>query len=152
MRTTHRRYWVFFLLFLFRALLGIGMGAEWPAGASLAMESWPPRSRGFMSGVLQGSWGIGFALSALAFALLNDAIGWRGLLWLGILPALVFAWMEPSVTGLTWTACVKADVTGMSGNIIRDQILQIEIFGGQIRDRRRADATSPCLRATYEPL
>jgi len=78
----------FGFLFLFRALLGIGMGAEWPAGASLAMESWPPRSRGFMSGVLQGSWGIGFALSALAFALLNDAIGWRGLLWLGILPAL----------------------------------------------------------------
>jgi len=26
----------FFLLFLFRALLGIGMGAEWPAGAALA--------------------------------------------------------------------------------------------------------------------
>ena len=29
----------FFLLFLFRALLGIGMGAEWPAGAALAMET-----------------------------------------------------------------------------------------------------------------
>ena len=28
----------FLLLFLFRALLGIGMGAEWPAGAALAME------------------------------------------------------------------------------------------------------------------
>ena len=59
---------------------------------------------------------------------------------------------EPSVTGLTWTACVKADVMGMSGNVIRDQILQIEIFGGQIRDRRRADAASPCMHATYEPL
>src|SRR6516162_4987916 len=41
----------FAFLFFFRALLGIGMGAEWPAGASLAMESWPARSRGFMSGV-----------------------------------------------------------------------------------------------------
>src|SRR5499433_3759553 len=41
----------FALLFLFRALLGIGMGAEWPAGAALAMESWPARSRGLMSGV-----------------------------------------------------------------------------------------------------
>jgi SHS family lactate transporter-like MFS transporter len=40
----------FWFLFLFRALLGIGMGAEWPAGAALAMESWPARSRGFMSG------------------------------------------------------------------------------------------------------
>src|SRR6516164_5107074 len=79
----------FSFLFFFRALLGIGMGAEWPAGAALAMESWPARSRGFMSGVLQGSWGLGFALSALAYGFLFDLIGWRGLLWIGILPALV---------------------------------------------------------------
>jgi MFS transporter, SHS family, lactate transporter len=74
-------------LFIFRALLGIFMGAEWPAGAALAMESWPIRSRGFMSGVLQGSWGIGFALSSLIYGLLYGYIGWRGMLWIGVLPA-----------------------------------------------------------------
>jgi SHS family lactate transporter-like MFS transporter len=84
----------FAFLFFFRALLGIGMGAEWPAGAALAMESWPPRSRGFMSGILQGSWGLGFALSALAYGFLYDKIGWRGLLWIGILPALVVVWIR----------------------------------------------------------
>src|SRR2546421_10501446 len=84
----------FWFLFLFRALLGIGMGAEWPAGAALAMESWPTRSRGFMSGVLQGSWGLGFALSAAAYGLLYDHIGWRGLLWIGILPALAVVWIR----------------------------------------------------------
>ena len=84
----------FAFLFFFRALLGIGMGAEWPAGAALAMESWPARSRGFMSGVLQGSWGLGFALSALAYGFLFDVIGWRGLLWIGILPALVVVWIR----------------------------------------------------------
>jgi MFS transporter, SHS family, lactate transporter len=84
----------FAFLFFFRALLGIGMGAEWPAGAALAMESWPARSRGFMSGVLQGSWGLGFALSALAYGFLFDKIGWRGLLWIGILPALVVVWIR----------------------------------------------------------
>src|SRR6266446_4379415 len=84
----------FAFLFFFRALLGIGMGAEWPAGAALAMESWPARSRGFMSGVLQGSWGLGFALSALAYGFLYDLIGWRGLLWIGILPALVVVWIR----------------------------------------------------------
>src|SRR5262245_51418957 len=78
----------FTFLFIFRAALGIGMGAEWPAGASRAMESWPQRSRGFMSGVLQGSWGIGFALSSLIFALFYNQIGWRGMLWVGVLPAL----------------------------------------------------------------
>src|ERR1700730_1806514 len=92
----------FAFLFFFRALLGIGMGAEWPAGAALAMESWPARSRGFMSGVLQGSGGLGFALSALAYGFLFDLIGWRGLLWIGILPALVVVWIrfyvnEPAV-------------------------------------------------------
>ena len=49
----------FWLLFLFRALLGIGMGAEWPAGAALALEQWPQRSRGLMESVLQSSWGLG---------------------------------------------------------------------------------------------
>jgi SHS family lactate transporter-like MFS transporter len=75
-------------LLIFRALLGIFMGAEWPAGAALAMESWPIRSRGFMSGVLQGSWGIGFALSSLIWGLFVSYIGWRGMLWIGVLPAL----------------------------------------------------------------
>src|ERR1700756_305414 len=75
-------------LLIFRALLGIFMGAEWPAGAALAMESWPIRSRGFMSGVLQGSWGIGFALSSLIYGLFYSYIGWRGMLWVGVLPAL----------------------------------------------------------------
>src|ERR1700726_3493542 len=75
-------------LFLFRALLGFFMGAEWPAGAALAMEQWPIRSRGFMSGVLQGSWGIGFALSSLIYGLFFSYIGWRGMLWIGVLPAL----------------------------------------------------------------
>jgi SHS family lactate transporter-like MFS transporter len=84
----------FTFLLIFRALLGIGMGAEWPAGAALAMESWPARSRGFMSGILQGSWGLGFALSALAYGALYEDIGWRGLLWIGILPALVVVWIR----------------------------------------------------------
>jgi SHS family lactate transporter-like MFS transporter len=84
----------FAFLFFFRALLGIGMGAEWPAGAALAMESWPIRSRGFMSGVLQGSWGLGFALSAVAYGVLYDHIGWRGLLWIGVLPALAVVWIR----------------------------------------------------------
>jgi MFS transporter, SHS family, lactate transporter len=78
----------FFFLFFFRALLGIFMGAEWPAGAALAMEQWPIRTRGFMSGVLQGSWGLGFALSSLIFWLGFDRFGWRGMLWVGVLPAL----------------------------------------------------------------
>src|SRR6267378_2274164 len=84
------------LLFLlvFRTLLGIGMGAEWPAGAALAMEQWPIRSRGFMSGVLQGSWSIGFLLSSVIWGVFGDYIGWRGMLWIGVLPALSIVWIR----------------------------------------------------------
>jgi SHS family lactate transporter-like MFS transporter len=109
----------FTFLFVVRALLGIGMGAEWPAGAALAMESWPARSRGLMSGILQGSWGLGFALSALAYGLLYEPLeawhagyGWRGMLILGVLPALVCVWIrfyvkEPEV----WTENKKIQNT-----------------------------------------
>ncbi len=83
----------FGFLFFFRALLGIGMGAEWGVGASLALENWPARSRGFMAGVMQGSLGLGFLLSSLIFGLFYPIIGWRGMLWVGILPALVLIYI-----------------------------------------------------------
>jgi SHS family lactate transporter-like MFS transporter len=92
----------FWFLLLFRTLLGFFMGAEWPAGASLAMETWPIRSRGFMSGVLQGSWGLGFLLSSLIYGLFFKYLGWRGMLWIGVLPALALVYVryfvkEPAV-------------------------------------------------------
>jgi SHS family lactate transporter-like MFS transporter len=87
----------FAFLFLFRALFGFFFGAEWPVGAALAMESWPTRSRGFMSGILQGSLGIGFALSSLVYGLFYQYIGWRGMLWVGILPALSVLWIRRNV-------------------------------------------------------
>ncbi|MBV9252389.1 MAG: MFS transporter [Acetobacteraceae bacterium] len=87
----------FAFLFFFRALFGFFFGAEWPVGAALAMESWPTRSRGFMSGILQGSLGIGFALSSLVYGLFYQYIGWRGMLWVGILPALSVLWIRRNV-------------------------------------------------------
>jgi MFS transporter, SHS family, lactate transporter len=87
----------FWVLFLFRALLGIGMGAEWPAGAALALEQWPIRSRGLMGSVLQSSWGIGAMLSSAAYGLFYNSIGWRGLLMLGVLPALLLVYIRTYV-------------------------------------------------------
>src|SRR5271155_3706218 len=58
------------------------------------MEQWPIRSRGFMSGVLQGSWGLGALLSSLAYGLLFNWIGWGGLLIIGGLPALAILFVR----------------------------------------------------------
>src|SRR5690348_2016036 len=84
----------FIFLLVFRTLLGIGMGAEWPAGAALAMETWPTRSRGLMSAILQNSWALGYLISALLYATVYDYIGWRGMLWMGVLPALAVVWIR----------------------------------------------------------
>src|SRR5438270_197166 len=82
----------FWFLFLFRALLGIGMGAEWPAGAALAMESWPARSPGFMSGGWQGAWGA-----------VADKIGRR---WAMIIPAAIGIVVTPFYLGFFTTSYV----------------------------------------------
>jgi SHS family lactate transporter-like MFS transporter len=55
-----------------------------------------------MSGVLQGSWGLGFLLSSACYWLLFDRFGWRGMLWIGIAPALAIVYIrffvkEPAV-------------------------------------------------------
>ncbi len=81
-------------LLLFRALLGIGMGAEYPVGSALLMENWPQRSRGLMSGILQSSGNLGILLSGIIYGLFYNSIGWRGMLWVGILPALLIIYIR----------------------------------------------------------
>jgi SHS family lactate transporter-like MFS transporter len=71
-----------------RTLFGFGMGAEWTAGSALAMESWPERSRGLASGVLQGSFGIGYVLASVAFAIVGEE-SWRTLFLVAAAPALL---------------------------------------------------------------
>ena len=80
-----------------RFLFGVAMGGEWGLGASLAMESIPPKARGLVSGVLQSGYPCGFFLAALANWLLIDHIGWRGLFMVGALPALLVLYIRRSV-------------------------------------------------------
>jgi SHS family lactate transporter-like MFS transporter len=85
------------VLLVLRSLFGIAMGGEWGTGASLAMESIPARSRGIVSGILQSGYPCGYLLCALAYGLLFDSIGWRGMFALGILPALLVLYLRRSV-------------------------------------------------------
>lgn len=79
----------FTVILVLRTLFGFGMGAEWTAGATLAMENWPARSRGIASGILQGSWAIGYLLAAQAARFVVPAFGWRGLFVAAAVPALL---------------------------------------------------------------
>ncbi|MGA9421961.1 MAG: MFS transporter [Rhodanobacteraceae bacterium] len=85
------------VLLVVRALFGIAMGGEWGIGASLAMESIPPRSRGLVSGLLQEGYAVGYLIGGLFYLLLFDAIGWRGMFALGILPALLVLYIRRHV-------------------------------------------------------
>lgn len=79
--------YTFFLVL--RTLYGIGMGGEWGVGASLALESAPPKSRGLLSGLLQGGYPIGYLLAAIAARFVLPMWGWRAMFWVGGLPALL---------------------------------------------------------------
>ncbi|HEY2662312.1 MAG TPA: MFS transporter [Caulobacteraceae bacterium] len=76
-------------LLILRTLFGFAMGGEWGIGASLVMESIPPKARGFLSGVLQEGYAAGFLLASLVFFFLFDRIGWRGMFMVGLVPALL---------------------------------------------------------------
>lgn len=76
-------------ILVLRTLFGLGMGAEWTSGTTLAMESWPERSRGLASGVLQGSWAVGYLLAAAVSAWVLPRWGWRAMFVVAALPALL---------------------------------------------------------------
>jgi SHS family lactate transporter-like MFS transporter len=75
-------------LLMIRALFGFAMGGEWGIGASLAMETIPPRLRGVVSGLIQSGYPSGYLIASLAYFLFFDTIGWRGMFLLGLAPAL----------------------------------------------------------------
>lgn len=76
-------------LLVIRALFGFAMGGEWGIGASLVMESIPARLRGPVSGLLQSGYPSGYFIASLVYFALFDAIGWRGMFFVGIAPALL---------------------------------------------------------------
>lgn len=90
-------YTVFLVL---RAIYGIGMGGEWGVGASLAMESAPPRWRGILSGIVQSGYSVGYLLAAVAARLilpLSPQWGWRAMFWAGGVPALLAFYIRSKV-------------------------------------------------------
>jgi MFS family permease len=91
-------------LAIFRILLGFGMGGEWASGASLVAESFPDEHRGKALGLMQSSWAIGYALAALTVALVMPHFGWRGVFFVGILPALLTLYIRRTVAEpAAWT-------------------------------------------------
>jgi len=86
-----------FMLGCFRFLLGLGMGGEWNAGATLVAETWPSAWRGRALAIVQSSWAIGYALAALVANFVLARTTWRWVFFVGVLPALVTFWIQKGV-------------------------------------------------------
>jgi MFS family permease len=88
-------------LFVFRALQGLGFGAEWSAGAVLMGEVIRDRYRGRAVGFVQSGWAIGWGAAALLytgiFAWLPEATAWRAMFWIGLAPAVLVFWVRKHV-------------------------------------------------------
>ncbi|MCA1649135.1 MAG: MFS transporter [Acidobacteria bacterium] len=82
----------------FRILLGIGMGGEWASGATLVSETWPDDHRGKALGFMQSAWAIGYGAAALVTWFVLPRWGWRGVFFVGILPAFFTLWVRRNVT------------------------------------------------------
>jgi MFS family permease len=95
-------------LAVFRILLGLGMGGEWATGAALVSESFPPQHRGKALAFVQSAWAIGYGLAALVNLLVLPIWGWRGVFFVGVLPALVTFWIRRNVEEpKIWRAAVE---------------------------------------------
>ena len=76
-------------LLVLRALFGIAMGGEWGVGSALTMETIPARSRGIVSGLLQAGYPSGYLIASIVFGVLYQYVGWRGMFFVGVVPALL---------------------------------------------------------------
>jgi len=81
-----RGYWD---LVAYRTLAGLGLGGEFGIGMALAAEAWPASRRARVSSYVGLGWNIGVLLAALVTPQLLPIVGWRGMFFLGLLPALV---------------------------------------------------------------
>lgn len=94
-------------LMVYRALLGLGFGGEWTAGAVLMGEVIRAEYRGRALGAVQSGWAVGWGLAvilqAVLFSLIPPEQAWRWMFMLGALPALLVLFLrryveEPEVS------------------------------------------------------
>jgi SHS family lactate transporter-like MFS transporter len=100
-----------------RAVFGIAMGGEWGIGASLAMETVKPGSRGLVSGLLQSGYPAGYLIASVVYAALYDAIGWRGLFMVSLAPALLVLYIRRHVPESPSFSRERAAGQGISGHV-----------------------------------
>ena len=126
-------------LFWARALMGLGFGGEWAAGAVLLGEVIRPEHRGKALGMMQAGWAVGWGAAALLYALFFSVLpagtAWRALFLVGIAPALLVFFVrryvaEPTVYLETRSHLMERGDTPSALEIFRPPLLRITVLGG----------------------
>jgi MFS family permease len=126
-------------LFAARALLGLGFGGEWAAGAVLLGETMRAEHRGKALGMMQSGWAIGWGAAALLYALffsvLAADVAWRALFLTGVAPALLVFFVrryveEPEVYLRSRAALEAKGDTPSFLEIFRGPLLRVTLLGG----------------------
>ncbi len=113
-------------LLFWRSLVGLGLGGEWTAGATLVAEYWPAAQRGRAVSFLQSGWALGYMLAAVLAGLILPRFGWRALFLVGVLPALLTIFIRRKVTEPEiWLNRTGA---GRWGDVLRPPLLRSTVL------------------------
>ncbi|KAI5119399.1 hypothetical protein M0805_005942 [Coniferiporia weirii] len=106
-----------------RCLFGVAMGGVWGLAAATALENLPVEVRGFMSGVVQQGYAVGYLFAAVINLRLvpEVTVGWRSLFW--------------TAAGLSFFAAVVRALTPESALFLRAK--QEERERGIVRNKTR---------------
>ncbi|MGY2201122.1 MFS transporter [Pseudomonas gingeri] len=125
-------------LLVVKALQGFGIGGEWAAGAVLMAETIQARYRGKVMGAVQSAWAIGWGAAVGVFTLIYtfvpEAMAWRVMFLVGLLPALLVIYVRRSVVEPDGTQRqAKAEGRGLLASmagIFRPELLRVTLLGG----------------------
>jgi len=117
-----------FSLLLFRALQGLFMGAQWTAGTVIAYENAPPSMRGLVNGAVQAGYGIGYALTGVAYIFLYN--NWRLFLVTGAIPLVLLPYIIAKVSDVIKfsNSRAKVRIKDYLGVLIRSTIVIAGMF------------------------
>lgn len=74
-----------------RAVQGVGAGGILPVTQTIFGDIWPVRQRTRIQGVFSLVWGVSSLVGPLLGGLITEAVGWRGVFWLNLLPGAAAA-------------------------------------------------------------
>ena len=126
-------------LFAARALMGLGFGGEWAAGAVLLGEVIRAEYRGKALGMMQAGWAVGWGTAALLYAFFFSVLpaetAWRALFLVGIAPALLVFFVrryvkEPAVYLEARSKLAAQGDRPSALEIFRPPLLRVTVLGG----------------------